>query len=243
MDAVAEHVVVVAHDDAVVGVFDLALISFDVQGYAGGIFPNRTAGILAVVGNRQHGPTQRVEPGHGGCGCVGGGFVGGGLFIWTLLPVASLVVPGGQVVSSGEKPKKLADIGVGLGVGPGHRVVHVPHFLPPGIKHDFLISVVGVECGHHAFHGVVEQDWRYAGIGHLRFGFIQMRAAEEGFVLFDRLAFVVVQGAALAHPAGARGAQHGNAVVERQCAGADIAASQKYVCRTGRCITRLGLNF
>ena len=36
MDAVAEHVVVVAHDDAVLGVDDLALVAFDVEHDAGG---------------------------------------------------------------------------------------------------------------------------------------------------------------------------------------------------------------
>ena len=99
-----------------------------------------------------------------------------------------------------------------------------------------------MQCGDHPLHGVIEQDRRDAGIGHLRFRFVQVRAAEERLVLFDRLAFVVVDGPAAADPARVRGARHGHAVVERQCAGADIAARQQYVRRTDRCVTRLGLN-
>src|SRR4051794_6657820 len=64
-----------------------------------------------------------------------------------------------------------------------------------------------------AIQWVVQQNRSDAGIGHLRFWFEQVSAAEKGLVLFDRLPFVVINGAALADPPGVDVAQTGDAPV------------------------------
>ena len=80
-------------------------------------------------------------------------------------------------------------------------VVYVPAFLSPRCEDDLFVGVIRMKCGDHALHGIVEQDRRDTGIGHLRFRFVQVRAAEEGFVLFDRLALVVEDCPAAGDPA------------------------------------------
>ena len=77
VDAVAEHVVVVAHDDAPlvrsIGVDDLALVAFDVEDDAGAvelldgrIGRRRVAVLEPVVGDGEEGAAERVGVGDGG---------------------------------------------------------------------------------------------------------------------------------------------------------------------------------
>ena len=61
MDAGAEHVVVVAHDDAVERVDHRALVALDVEHGAGRILLVVAVLILAVVGDGQERPAKRVE--------------------------------------------------------------------------------------------------------------------------------------------------------------------------------------
>src|SRR6516225_7419846 len=67
MDAGAEHVIVVAHDDAIVGIDDLALVALDVEGSPGGVelLGRRVPWIGAarnetVMGDAQKCAAQRV---------------------------------------------------------------------------------------------------------------------------------------------------------------------------------------
>ena len=53
---------------------------------------------------------------------------------------------------------------------------------------------------HNPLHRVVEQHRSNAGISHLLLFFIQVRAAEEGFVLLHRLALVVVNNTTFTDP-------------------------------------------
>lgn len=53
-----------------------------------------------------------------------------------------------------------------------------------------------------ALEWVVEQDWADPGIDHVPLGLVEVRGAEEGLVLLDRLALIVENGAAGAAPAG-----------------------------------------
>ena len=88
MDAVAEQVVVVAHDDAVLGVDDLALVAFDVEDDPRGmeLLDRRSGGgrvavLEPVVGDGEDGAPERIGMGDGGRCRVDGRLAGGGLFL------------------------------------------------------------------------------------------------------------------------------------------------------------------
>ena len=108
VDAVAEHVVVVAHDDAAQrvailhdGIAHRALVAFDVQLDAGGILllDDGVVPLEAVVRDGEEGPAQRVEVGDGGRLTVNGGFVSRQLRSGSVRRQGdALRVPGGQVV-------------------------------------------------------------------------------------------------------------------------------------------------
>ena len=84
----------------------------------------------------------------------------------------------------------------------GDRVVDIKSRLLPGVEDDLLVGVVGVQRGDDALHRIVEQDRTDAGVGHVLLGLVEVRGAEEGLVLPDRLALVVEDRAAGADPAG-----------------------------------------
>src|SRR4029453_1505640 len=68
VDAVAEHVIIVTHDDTVLGIEDLALVAFDVEHnlrsvklFGGAIARERIATLELVVGNGEKGAPKRIE--------------------------------------------------------------------------------------------------------------------------------------------------------------------------------------
>ena len=219
VDAVAEHVVVVAHDDAVLGVDDLALVAFDVEddpramelldGRSG---RGRVAVLGLVVGDGEEGAAERVGVGDGGCRgmdarssrrpasrCVRS--VASGQRCRERCSVGRIGaqrMPGGQVLGIRQAAEEVAHVGVGLGVGHQHGVVDVPGLLPPRVEDHLLPGVVGVQGGDHAFDRVVEEHRADADPD------VELEAVgvgEERLVLADGLALVVEHRPAAAHPA------------------------------------------
>src|SRR5262249_50971843 len=85
----------------------------------------------------------------------------------------------------------------GLRAPGGAGVVDVVTGLPPGVEDHLLIGPVRVQRGDDALDRVVEQRRADAG----RHAELEgMRGGEEGLVLADRIALVVEDGPAGAHP-------------------------------------------
>src|SRR5689334_22204698 len=79
-----------------------------------------------------------------------------------------------------------------------HRVVHIPGSLPPGIENDVLISMIGVQCRHHPFNWIVEDDWADTN----DFGKLEiMNCAEKRLVLPDGLPLVIEDRPSRPYPA------------------------------------------
>lgn len=153
-------------------------------------------------------------------------------------------MPSRQVFVVGKASKEIANIGIGPGVGDQRRIIDIPTLLSPRIEHDLIPRVVGMQRGNHTLGGVIEQVRRDAGIRHLALFFIEMRRAEERFVLFDWLAFVVEDGAAIADPTRRSIALHEFAVrVTHQCAGPCVNTWQRYVGFTSWRFALFGLHF
>ncbi len=72
MDAAAEHVVVVVHHDALLGVYDLTLVALDVDHNSRAVLlldnsdSTVRAALEPVVRHREEGASQRIEEGDGG---------------------------------------------------------------------------------------------------------------------------------------------------------------------------------
>ena len=131
VDAVAEHVVVVAHDDATQrvailhdGVAHLSLVAFDVQFNAGGIFllDDGVVPLKAVVRNREEGAAQCVEMRDGGRLTVNGRFA-----CCDLAPdqfaakCDALFVPRGKVVCVGQPREESLHVRIRLRIAWSRR--------------------------------------------------------------------------------------------------------------------------
>ncbi len=176
INAGARHVVVVAHDDAVVGVDHLARVAFDVENDAGAVkflrgrIGRRRIGVFEpVVGHGEKGAPQRVGMDDRGRSGMNRGFFrglpfGGAPFrIGPLLlrfgrmgRIGSQRVPCRQVFGLRQTGEELRDIGICRRIE-RCGVVDVVRRLPPGIEDDFLPGVVGVQDGDHALRRIVEQ--------------------------------------------------------------------------------------
>src|SRR5260370_22374013 len=101
---------------------------------------------------------QRVEMSF--CRCVG---MNSGLGSCRLLLRAQPLdaaprKPCRQVMVTRQPPEKTADIWIGLRIGLNDGVVHIPGFLPPRVKSNFLVRVVRVKRGDDALKAVIEND-------------------------------------------------------------------------------------
>ena len=98
------------------------------------------------------------------------------------------------------------DVGVGarvagLPIARRAGVVDVVGGLLPGVEHDLLVGVIRVQRGDDALGRVVEQHRADADRDAELEADRAVGRAEEGLVLADRLALVVEDGPAAAHPA------------------------------------------
>src|SRR5690349_8309209 len=91
----------------------------------------------------------------------------------------------------------IAGVRVQAWVSERDRVVGVPVFFAPRLEDRFVERVVGTKRCDHAFGRIVKEDGADA---REPVEFKVVRRGEERFVLADRLAFVVVDGPAAAHP-------------------------------------------
>ena len=148
-----------------------------------------------------------------------GGRVGvfGGLFCRDLFrgsrgAIDPLLIPGRQIVRVGKAAEEFASIRVCLRIE-RHRVIDVVCRLLPGIEDDLFVSVIRMKRGDDALDGIIEQRAADAP-------FLDPEprcCAEEGLVLPDRLAFVVVDFLSRADPAGI--CDRGTGIVEVERAG------------------------
>ena len=163
VDAVAEHVVVVAHDDAVFGVDDLALVAFDVQIRRGSRI--LLGGSALSRSNRLWAMVRKVRPSVSKWATVG-------VFGVDARPSPRAAVPGSplgvramrclRTRSAGSRHpagggRNRLTSGSVLGSSHQHGVVDVPGFLPPRIEDDLFPGVVGMQRGDDALDRVVEQ--------------------------------------------------------------------------------------
>ena len=223
MDAVAEHVVGVTHDDTLLDctrrqvierqltlVAHGALVAFDVQLDAGGEADFGAVEIVAgaddaVARQRQEGTAERIEMCSGRCVGMGCGALGGIAFVLAQGVADALRVPGlpGGGLSTEIRRHIALDVRVGarvasLGVAWTAGVIDVVGGLLPWVEHYLLERVVRVQGGDDALGRVVEQH--RADANHDA-KLEVMRGAEERLVLADRLALVVEDGPAAANPA------------------------------------------
>ena len=77
-------------------------------------------------------------------------------------------------------------------------VVDIPVCLPPGIEDNFLVGVVGMQCGHDALERIVENDRTNS---HSHSELEVMGGAEKRFITTHRIALVVVDGPTASYPA------------------------------------------
>ncbi len=166
VDLRAEHVVVVSHDDAVLGVDHFALVAFDVEDDTGGIFllDDGAIALESVVRDREEGAAERVGVGDRRRCRVDRGLRGRGLLVRPEAPALSLPMPGRQVFRLGEPAEEIADIGIGLGICDESRVVDIPALLPPGVEHHLFPGVIGMQSGNDTLDGIVEEDRAYADL-------------------------------------------------------------------------------
>src|SRR5258708_28753324 len=131
-DSVAQHVVVIAHDDAAPGVDYFALVAFNVEDDASEILFLYSVSVLLepIVSNCEEGAAETIEVGQGRRISVGRSFTGSLLFIGPESSVNPPRVPGGQIVFIRQAAKDVARFGVGLRLE-GHRIVHLISGLPP----------------------------------------------------------------------------------------------------------------
>ena len=115
MDGIAEHVIVVAHDDAIPGVDHFALIAFDVEEDAravellgGRIGRRRVAVLELVVCDGEEGASERVGVGNRRRRGVDSCFAGSLLFLWAERAVLTPEVPGGQIVRVWQAAEEIA---------------------------------------------------------------------------------------------------------------------------------------
>ena len=204
VDAVAEHVVVVAHDDAVRWRRSTSrwLPSMSSSTRVGVELLDAIGAVRAesVVGDRQERAAERVEVARrSACRRATAAFSRGGpARRRPSAPPGALRVPGRQVVGVGQAAKKSPTSGSVVRVGDQDRVVDVPGLLPPGVEDDLLLGVVGVQRGDDAPDRVVEEHRADADRD---VELEAVRVGEERLVLADRLALVVEDGPAAADPA------------------------------------------
>src|SRR5947209_3606279 len=217
VDAVAEHVVVVAHDNAtqqVVVLYDgiahVALVAFDVQGDARRKLNRRSIRLEPVMRQCQEGAAQAVKGGSRRCTSMWQRANGRFLFRrqiwrirwWSERIDASLLKPCLPVIGLWRNLLEvLCNVSGNVSVRPRVEldcIVDIPGRLLPWIEHHLFPRVVGVQGGDHALDGVIEEHRADANAD------VKLEAmgiGEERLVLANGLALVVEDGPAAAHPA------------------------------------------
>ncbi len=195
MDLGFEHVIVVAHHDPTERVDHFGLVADDVEHGARVVKLLGAARVLAVVGDAQKSAAETVEMGDGRGVGVRRRLPRRRELIRSERAANSALIPGRQIVRVRQKREEIADIGIALRIE-RDRVVDVVGRLHPRVENHLLERIVGMQRRDDALGGIVEQRRTNAPF----FDRKLRRRAEEGLVLPDRLALVVVNFRARANP-------------------------------------------
>src|SRR5258708_2693614 len=107
-------------------------------------------------------------------------------------PGAILREPRRGVVAFWQQLKEIAYVRVGSGIVLQNGIVDIPRILMPGVEDDLLIGLVRMQRGHNPFDWVVTQDGTDSDL-HPELELMSLgELREEGFVLANGLALVVV---------------------------------------------------
>ena len=114
MNPAAEHVVVVVHHDAVLGVDHIALVTFDVVDDSRPIelVDRNTAARHPVVGNGNEGAAEGIHMGNTGSVRMGFGFARGGLFLGSESAADARFMPRRKIVVGTQSAEEVADVRV-----------------------------------------------------------------------------------------------------------------------------------
>ncbi len=203
MDTGAQHVVVVAHDDALFCIHDLPLVALDIEHNPRVILlvfdHGRTvrAALEFIVRHCEEGASQRI--GKGNAGSVGVNQSANRRFLlriqsrrilwWIKRIHVSLLKPCFPVIRLRcEIFLNIAgDISICTWIT-DQGVIHIIGLLVPRIKDHFFVSIIRMQGGHNTLDRIIEQDGAYPDF----FPIPEIVAiVKERLVLSYRLAFVV----------------------------------------------------